>query len=98
MSDALDQIRERMDQNRRAREEALTASARASLAANVLRGGTFFAGDRVFDTIAGLEGIVESSPALAGASSALVAVRVTDGRVLLRAPDVLIARPSPPAR
>lgn len=58
MDDALSRIRERVSQNRTARAEAIATAAREMALEPTRRDGIFIAGDRVFDTITGQEGVV----------------------------------------
>lgn len=58
MSTELARVRERMAQGRAAHSETLTTAPDTPRPFHDGRGGTFLAGDRVFDTVSGLEGIV----------------------------------------
>lgn len=61
MSDALDRLRERIQQSRDARAGELEISRSDAAAFADRRGGTFLAGDCVFDTISGREGIARQT-------------------------------------
>lgn len=58
--------------------------------------GTLAAGARVLDTITGLYGIVEPTPAPSLSGSALLSVRLERGDTVIRRPEQLFERPTPP--
>lgn len=58
MTDELSRVRERAIQNRTSRADDIATGAREMALEPTRPSGTFIAGDRVFDTISGLEGTV----------------------------------------
>lgn len=61
MSDELARVRERIRQTRENITETLTTATDSPRPFADDRGGTFVAGDRVFDTVTGREGIVRAT-------------------------------------
>jgi len=61
MSDTLDQLLERARQNRAARRTNMDIKVSKPVSAELRLGSTFLAGDRVFDTVSGEEGVVISA-------------------------------------
>jgi len=58
MTDALARIRERLEQNRKLRQSQLQDRLGTAVPAAALSSAPFQPGDRVFDTVTGLEGEV----------------------------------------
>lgn len=58
MSDAIDRIRERLVQARDTQRQRVAERLRKAQESDAARRGTHAAGDRVFDTVSGLEGEV----------------------------------------
>jgi hypothetical protein len=58
VNDSLSKVRERVRQRHEAHTETLTTTTDSPRPFDDGRGGTFIAGDRVFDTVTGREGIV----------------------------------------
>lgn len=59
--------------------------------------GTFLAGSRVLDVITGLEGVVLPRGFTVSPASKLVAVRLDRGDMVIRPPQNLMPRPTPPS-
>ena len=98
MSDALDQLRERVRQNRAALSDELgePAPKTTTEAADVKR--TPVAGDRVLDRVTGQVGVVEGGVSTNVAGQTLYPVRLPGGGVLIRPAEQLARWPPPPAR
>jgi hypothetical protein len=96
VSGPLDQVLERVRQNQTAQREAASAAAPSSAFTARLGGGEFLAGDRVFDTVSGLPGMVEASNTTITPPSTLITVRLERGDVVVRSPAKLVLRPTPP--
>jgi hypothetical protein len=58
--------------------------------------GTFVAGSRVLDLVTGREGTVTRLPSPSATASRLVSVRMDSGVDVIRRPDQLYPRPTPP--
>lgn len=97
MSDDLDQLRERVRQNRAALSDELGEPATKTTSDGVGVMRTPVAGDRVLDRITGQEGILELSGNVRTDGGVLFAVRLPGGGVLLRPAEQLVLRPTPPA-
>lgn len=96
MSGELDHIRERLVQARNTRAADLSARVGSRAPDDAAASGTFLAGDRVFDTVSGLEGIVLATPPLSAGPSGIVAFKADDGRIFSRNAAQLYLRPTPP--
>lgn len=97
MSDTLPTTLERLRQNSTAQKEALTTRLDTAAQQDATTRGTLPAGTRVFDTVLGHEGVVESPVPGASVPSHVVFVRMDAGMLIARALDKLIVRPTPPA-
>ncbi len=97
MSGELERVLDRVRQNRTAQTEAARDSASSTPFVARIGGRMFLAGDRVFDTVTGLVGIVEGSSTAAPTDSTLVTVRLERGDVVIRPTGQLVLRPTPPA-
>lgn len=96
MSDDLSRVTERVRQNRTQRQTDADAMRGQQATAATREPGTFVAGDRVFDSVSGLEGEVVRTVESGGVVSATVAVRLADGLSVMRRPFELVWRPRPP--
>lgn len=97
MTDDLDQLRERVRQNRESLSDELRQPApKGSTPADPVR-STPVAGDRVLDRITGREGIVEPSSGIHAVKGTLIPVRFSNGHLVLRPAEELVVRPTPPA-
>jgi len=97
MSDELARVTDRLRQNRDARQSATDEGA-----ANPRRSmnGALTAlapGDAVFDTSAGLDGVVLAAGARDGLRRNDVRVELVDGRVVLRDASTIVLRPRTPS-
>jgi hypothetical protein len=96
MSDDLSRVAERLRQNRTARQTEFDAAHGREATRSTVTGGTFVAGDRVFDTATGGEGVVVSATGFGSAQLGTVGVRLDTGASVTRRPGELILRPAPP--
>jgi hypothetical protein len=97
MADELIQNAERLRQNRATRAANFSATAGSVEGTRAGAAGTFVAGAKVFDTVSGLDGVVEGAPLLAGSRVVDVQIRLSNGERVMRRPELLIVRPVPPA-
>lgn len=96
MSDELSRVTERVRQNRTQRQTDADATRGQEATPATRPPGMFVAGDRVFDTVAGIEGEVVRTVDHGGALSSTVVVRLADGLSAMRLPIQLVLRPTPP--
>lgn len=96
MSDSLTPTLQRLRENSTARKEALTTRLDTAAQQDATARGTLPAGTRVFDTVLGRNGVVESPVPSAAKTSSVVFVRLDTGGLVARPPEKLIVRPTPP--
>jgi hypothetical protein len=94
MSDALDQARELLQQQRDARASGFVDRRKTPRDGSAPTMQTFVAGDAVFDAATGLDGVIATAPTLTASPGALYGVRLPDGTIALRRGVDLIRRPA----
>lgn len=96
MADDLSRVLERARQNRQTTFVTTSPVRDAATSRPVVSGSTFRAGDRVFDLVLGLDGVIEGGAGAPGDAGATIVVQLRDGRSVTRAPEQLVPRPTPP--
>jgi hypothetical protein len=97
MDNELALVLERARQNRQTTFVGASVAPVAGTSRPLVSDSTLRAGDRVFDLVLGLDGVIEGAAGASGESGATIVVQLRDGRSVTRAPEQLVRRPTPPS-
>ena len=99
MADDVNTVTERLKQKRVPQAGKASAASQSGTTSPILRAAGFLKGDRVFDTVKGVEGTVIDAARSASTGVTAILVLLVDGSSVPRHPSELIKRPAlPPAK